>query len=133
MNSIVQKLKKMKFLFISLLLSVLFVSCDPTASVDFNVRNESDKSILVVLASDTSIIETGTEKTIYDEFHIGTSTIDYMGDLVVLPFDTLLILRDSGEVYNKDALDISRWEKSTPKEKSGLGKLTLGVVAGDFD
>ena len=123
----------MKYLFVSLLLSVLFVSCDPTTSVDFNVLNESDKSILVVLASDTSIIENGTEKTIYNEFLIGTSTKDYMKDLKALPFGSLLILRDTGEVYNKDALDISRWDKSTPKEKSGLGKFTLRVVVGDFD
>ena len=121
----------MKNLFLFLFLSSVLASCDPLINVDFNVRNESGKSILVVLASDTSVVENGLEKTIYHEGDIG-STDEFMDNLEFFSFDTLFITNDSAKLYNKDPMDVSRWTKTNPRKKKGLGTVVLTVTTDDF-
>ncbi len=122
----------MKKLFLFLLFSSVLASCDPLINVDFNVKNDSGKSIMVILSKDTSLIENGSEKTIYHESDIG-STDEFIDNLEFLPFDTLFISNDSAQLYNKDPMDADRWTKTKPKKKSGLGTVVLTIVPDDFE
>ena len=123
--------------YLPLCILAFFSGCSFHIDVEYQIRNESGESITITVEDqfakvDTSIIAYGTTLIFFDETHGARNASEYLDNLNAIGFK-ILIRNESGEVYNKDPMDISNWQKIYPERKDGLGRVKLIVKEGDFD
>ena len=124
--------------FIPIFLSILMVGCDPTHNIDFQVMNNTEESIKLVVdyfgtPSDTNVISSGTTLLFFNDFGIGATGTEYLDNLENLPVG-LSIFDQAGHSYNKIEEDISNWQKFYPDKKlDGRGSVELTVRPVDFE
>jgi len=117
---------------------ILATSCDPAYQVEYEIRNDSATTIAIQVdpftgAMDTSTIANGTRLTFFFDSGNGSATERHLKRLKTLPFE-IFIVNSSGTAYNKDAQDISNWEKISPdSEYNTIGRVQLRVGPEDFD
>ena len=120
-----------------LCLLVFFSGCSFNIDVDYQIRNESGESITIFVEgpfidADTSMISDGTSLIFFDQTEGARSATEYLDNLDAIGFK-IFIANETGQLYNKDPMDISNWQKIYPETKNGLGKVELTVRPADFD
>ncbi len=123
---------------VSLFISIILFSCDPTYSVDYVIENQTNGNISLLISkiskekSDSNQISSGTKLVIYSAFNIGQSTKGYLNKLESLPFYEISILKNDTIQCTKDVLDITNWDKIYPQYNGANGIIQLAIFEEDF-
>ncbi len=114
-----------------LFFAFLFSSCEREYRVEFIVNNDSNRKISIVYGDsmsgslDSNLINGGQKLRFFLDMGTGKTTQDYMDDLDKLPYPYFDIKDiDENELIH-DEQDFSRWTKSYPQKRQGLGHVTF--------
>ena len=117
------------------ILTILFSSCVPYFTIDFDIENYSGERIQIIMSlehysrTDTISLDNNSKETID---RLTDKNEEYFDDLSVLPFDTLLIVNEQGVRFDKNTLEVFSWVK-VYIDSGDEGKMVLRVYEDDFN
>lgn len=125
--------------FLSLSLMIFLNSCDPTFTVSYNVKNDTQEDLLMIVSymqntKDTISISPNSTESVYADFGIGISTEDVMENIEALPgiIDNIEIFNEIDSSFLRDEMNFNNWEEITPSRNHPDGQYLLTVNERDF-
>lgn len=98
---------------------VLFASCDPMASSNYYIENNTDNQVMFVINQkykpiiDTNILSKNNKVLIFDQSRRGGSVEEFLSE-AILPIDTFKVYsinNNDTNVYIGNVKDLNNWTK----------------------